>query len=65
MSEYVTVNCIEACPRCKHKIRMEYFDVSERNEYDMFELDCDYIKNIILNPYTECNGMFEPKEENK
>lgn len=62
---YVTVNCIESCPHCKNKIEMEYWDVDATHECDLYRLDCKYFKNIILSPWTKCNGMFEPKEKEK
>lgn len=65
MSDYVCVNCIESCPKCKNKIRMERLDMGARYEWDMYVLDCKYIKNIILNPRTGCCGMFEPKVKNE
>lgn len=62
MSEYVTVNCFESCPKCSHKIRMELMGIDTDDMIPLFELDCEYMKSIIINPNTMCNGMFEPKE---
>ena len=58
--------CLESCPTCKHKIKMELCDVkipyeSDLYEYEHYLLDCDYVKHIIINRFSECNGIFEEK----
>lgn len=59
MNEYITVNCIESCPTCINLLNMTVYDKHR------YTLDCKHIKDIIINPSTTCNGMYEPIEVRK
>lgn len=58
MSEYVRVDCVVFCPKCKHKMNMK-----KLLSPDIFWLDCEYVSDIVIDSLSMCNGMFEPKEE--